>query len=245
MTYCVGLLLDRGLVMMADTRTQAGVDNISCYRKIFHWSVAGDRQIYLLTSGNLATSQAVVSILKDDHKSAGERDPEILRTPSIYQTARLVGKTLRKGIEEHKSDGNADAESTFDATLILAGQVSGGKVRLFLIYPEGNFIEASEDRPFFQIGEMKYGKPLLVRAFHSDMSFADAIKMLLVSFDSTVTANVSVGPPFDVMIYEADSLASGYEKRIEADDPYYAGLSTRWGGALLDAFKRLPAYPME
>ena len=241
MTYAVGLRLNRGLVFMSDTRTNAGVDNISTFRKMFSWSIPGQRVITLLTAGNLATSQAVVSLLDERSKAPGDRRPSILEAPSMFQVARLVGETLRELIQSNGNGGEV-AEATFHATLILGGQIAPGEPRLFLIYPEGNFVEASIETPFFQIGETKYGRPILVRAYDPDMSFEDAIKLLMVSFDSTIKANLSVGLPIDLQVYESDSLQLGAQQRIEEDDPYYQLISKGWGEALKTAFYSLPDF---
>ena len=242
MTYCVGLCLDKGLVFMSDTRTNAGVDNISKYRKMFTWNVPGERTFVLMTAGNLATTQAVVSMLEERTKAPEERNPSILEVPSMFQAARLVGKTLRDVIKESAPTGGPDAESTFRATLILGGQIAGSEPRLFMIYPEGNFVEASKETPFFQIGETKYGRPILVRAHDPAMSFAEAVKLLMVSFDSTLKANLSVGLPLDLLLYETDSLDILKKTRIEEDDPYYNLISDNWGEALKSAFGSLPHY---
>ena len=151
MTYCIGLRLDRGLVFMSDTRTNAGVDNVSVFRKMFTWSDPGECVITLMTAGNLATTQAVVSLLDERTKAPGERNPSILDTPSMFQAARQVGATLREVIHSNAMSGQV-ADSGFNATIIMGGQIKGSEPRLFLIYPEGNFIEANEDTPFFQIG---------------------------------------------------------------------------------------------
>ena len=243
MTYCVGLRLRRGLVMMSDTRTNAGVDNISVFRKMFLWETEGERSITLMTAGNLATTQAVVSLLNERAKPADERGaPSILETPSMFQAAKLVGATLREVIKDQSGNGGPEADSPFSATLILGGQVRGGEPRLFMIYPEGNFVEASHDTPFFQIGETKYGKPILVRAYDEDMSFEDAVKLLMLSFDSTIKANLSVGLPLDLHLYETDSFHHGIIRRIERDDAFFETISSGWGEALKDAFNRLPPY---
>lgn len=242
MTYCVGLCLDKGLVFMSDTRTNAGVDNISKYRKMFTWNVPGQRTFVLMAAGNLATTQAVVSMLEERTKAPEERNPSILEVPSMFQAARLVGKTLRDVIKESAPTGGPDAESTFRATLILGGQIAGSEPRLFMIYPEGNFVEASKETPFFQIGETKYGRPILVRAHDPAMSFAEAVKLLMVSFDSTLKANLSVGLPLDLLLYETDSLDILKKTRIEEDDPYYSLISDNWGEALKTAFASLPQY---
>ena len=220
MTYCVGLRLDRGLVFMSDTRTNAGVDNISTFRKMTSWEVPGERVITLLSAGNLATTQAVVSLLDERTKAPEERDPTILGAPSMFQVARQVSETLRDVIGRQAQAGQR-ADSTFNATLLVGGQIADAPPRMFMIYPEGNFIEAGEDTPWFQIGETKYGRPILVRGFDRAMSFEDAVKLLMVSFDSTLKANLSVGLPFDLQIIERDALVLGPRRRIAADDPYY------------------------
>ncbi len=243
MTYCVALRLNRGLVMMSDTRTNAGIDNISVFRKMFHWERPGDRSITLMTAGNLATTQAVVGVLNERAKPIAERGiPSILEVPSMFQAARLVGETLRDVIAEQVGEEGQVAENPFSATMILSGQIQGGSPCIFLIYPEGNFAEASEDTAFFQIGETKYGKPILVRAFDPTMSFADAVKLMMVSFDSTIKANLSVGMPLDLHIYEADSFQAGFKRRIEPDDPYFRMISSSWGDAIRRAFDDLPPY---
>ncbi len=241
MTYCVGLMLERGLVFMSDTRTNAGVDNISTFRKMHCWEVPGDRVVVLMSAGNLATTQAVVSILDERTKAAEERDPSLLAQPSMFQAASLVADVLREVIERH-ADAGQRADAAFNATLILGGQIAGGPPRMFLIYPEGNFIEAGDDTPFFQIGETKYGRPILVRAYDTGLTFEAAVKLLLVSFDSTVKANLSVAAPFDLQIVETDALALGRSRRIAADDAYYTGVSENWGKALKNALDLLPDY---
>lgn len=239
MTYCVGLSLDRGLVFMSDTRTNAGMDNISTFRKMYSWEVKGERSLVLLTAGNLATTQAVISLLEERSKAHEDRNPSILSVPSMFQAARLVAATLRGVIDVHSKAGQ-QADAAFHATIILGGQIKGGPPRLFLIYPEGNFIEASEETPFFQIGETKYGRPIIVRAYDPAMSFAEALKLLLLSFDSTIKANLSVGLPLDICFYTKDSFDLSNFRRIEANDPYYSVISAGWGDALKRAFESLP-----
>ncbi|WP_372604235.1 peptidase [Actibacterium sp.] len=244
MTYCVGLRLNAGLLFMSDTRTNAGLDNISTFRKMHSWCVPGKVAITMMTAGNLATTQSVVSLLDERSKAPEERAPSILEQPSMFQVARLVGQTLREVIAANAQAGQR-ADSAFNATIILGGQIGDGGQRLFLIYPEGNFIEASADTPFFQIGETKYGRPILIRAFDPDMSFADAIKLLMVSFDSTIKANLSVGLPLDFEIYRRDSLKNGEIHRVEKDDPYFQTISEGWGDALKLAFDSLPPYQLD
>lgn len=241
MTYCVGMRINRGLVFMSDTRTSAGVDNFSVSRKMFTWTVPGERKITIMTAGNLATTQAMISLLEERSKSTEDRDPSILRQPTMFQIARLVGTTLKEVIAASSPTGQA-SEDQFRASVIVGGQIQGGQPTIFLIYPEGNFIEITEDTPFFQIGETKYGKPILVRAYDPELSFDEAVKLLLVSFDSTVKANLGVGLPFDVEIYEKDSFSSDRKKRIEATDDIFQSISTIWSDALREAFRKLPSY---
>lgn len=242
MTYCVGLKLDRGLAFMSDTRTNAGMDSISTFRKMHVWEEPGERVIVLMSAGNLATTQAVVSLLDERSKAVTDRKAALLGTPSMYQTARMVGDTIKEVIA-HSSPEGEKADSYFNASFILGGQIKGSEPRLFMIYPEGNFIEASEDTPFFQIGEAKYGKPIIVRAYERDMSFAQAGKLLMVSFDSTLKSNLSVGLPLDLLFYEKDSCTRGFNKRIGQDDPYYRAVSEGWSDALKEAFQKLPDFP--
>lgn len=246
MTYCVGLRLKRGLVFMSDTRTNAGVDNISMFRKMFHWETKGERSITIMTAGNLATTQAVVSLLNERALPAEERGaPSILEASSMYQVVKLIGETLREVIRDQAGDEGQQSEAQFSATLIVGGEIKGGEPRLFLVYPEGNFVEAGEETPFFQIGETKYGKPIIVRAFEPDMTFEDAIKVVMLSFDSTLKANLSVGLPLDLHVYSKGELRTGTCTRIEADDPYFLTLSTGWGEALREAVQSLPAFSLQ
>ena len=241
MSYCVGIRLNKGLVFMSDTRTNAGVDNFSTFQKMFTWSKPGKRFITVMAAGNLATTQTVISLLDERTKAPEDRNPSIMKAPSIFQVAQIIGQTLRDVIQGSVAFGQ-EATSTFDATIILGGQIETSEPRLFLIYPEGNFIEASEDTSYFQMGETKYGRPILVRAFDPDMAFEDAIKLLIVSFDSTIKANLSVGLPLDVQVYEKDSFTSGHNRRMEADDPYYQTIANGWSEALKEAFQSLPNY---
>ncbi|KAB2663878.1 proteasome-type protease [Brucella tritici] len=243
MTYCVGMKIDRGLVFMSDTRTNAGLDNISVFSKMRSWSKPGERVIVLLSAGNLATTQAVASLLEERMKAPADRHPSVFDAPSMFQVARLVGDTVKEVIQSSATGGqNADA---FGASFILGGQIKGGQPRLFYIYPEGNFIESSADTPFFQIGENKYGKPILVRAYQEQMSFEEAVKLLLVSFDSTLKANLSVGLPLDMQIYEAGSFETGARRRFEASDPYYQTVSESWSEALKSALEQLPPFSFD
>jgi putative proteasome-type protease len=219
-TYCVGMMLDHGLVLMSDTRTNSGVDNISVFRKMYHCQVPGERIIALMTAGNLATTQAVISSLEERNKAPEERHNSLLEAPTMFQIASTVGKLLRETIQARQADnGGQEAAGQFTASMILAGQIKGMEPRMFLIYPEGNFIEASFDTPFFQIGETKYGRPIILRGYDRSMSFEDAVKLLMVSFDSTLKANLSVGLPLDLLVIERDTYAPAHIRRITGDDP--------------------------
>jgi len=241
MTYCVALRLNKGLVFMSDTRTNAGVDDISQVKKMSSWEVPGERVITLLSAGNLATTQAVVSLLDERSKAPEDRNPSILQAPSMFQVATIVGNTLRDVVRHFEPSGPA-AESLFSATLILGGQVKGSEPRLFLIYPEGNFIESSDDNPFFQAGETKYGRPILVRALSADMSFEEAVKLLCVSFDSTMRANLSVDLPIDLQVQKLDDCRITHQRRFERSDPYFRDVSRGWSEALRVAFGTLPEF---
>ncbi|PLK24778.1 peptidase [Porphyrobacter sp. TH134] len=244
MTYCVGMVLDKGLVLMSDTRTNSGVDNISTFRKLFQWSVPGERMIAVMTAGNLATTQAVISQLEERTKAPSERDNTLLKGPTMFQVATEIGRLLRTTIETAQAVNGESGKGRFTATMIVAGQIAGMQPRLFMIYPEGNFIEASWDTPFFQIGETKYGRPILIRGYDRGMSFEDAIKLLMVSFDSTLKANLSVGLPLDLLVIGKDAFAATHEHRVTADDAYFDTISSGWGDALRAAFHSLPPYRM-
>jgi putative proteasome-type protease len=242
MTYCVGVLLDRGLVLMSDTRTNSGVDNISVFRKMHRWVVPGERIISLMTAGNLATTQSVISMLEERSKAPEDRHNSLLEAPTMFQVAVEIGKLLRDVVRDTQVENGQEGKNRFTASLILAGQIKGMEPRLFMIYPEGNFIEASFDTPFFQIGETKYGRPILIRGYDRTMSFEDAVKLLMVSFDSTLKANLSVGMPLDLLVVERDTFEAAHEQRIDHSDPYFQAISSSWSDALKNAFYGLPDY---
>lgn len=239
MTYCVGLRLDRGLVFASDTRTSAGVDNVASFSKMHVWERKGDRVLVLLSAGNLAVTQSVVSLLNErvDHGA----DPSLLTVSTMFQTARLVGDAIREVRRMDEEAVNVNP-GIFTASFIFGGQLAGDVPRLFLIYKEGNFIEATKDTPYFQIGEHKYGKPIIDRVVVPDMRLAVAAKLLLLSFDSTLRSNLSVGMPIDLLIYRKDVLEIGEQRRINEDDPYFRKLSSAWSEALRDAFARVDEY---
>jgi putative proteasome-type protease len=246
MTYAVALRLDRGLVFAADTRTNAGIDNVAQYRKLNYWRRPGNRVLVLLTAGNLAVTQSVVSILNEQlaRTEADETAPPSLFTvPNMYRAARLVGDAVR---EVRSIDGAAleSSRAGFAASFLLGGQIEGERPRLFQIYSEGNFIEAADDTPFLQIGEHKYGKPILDRVADVRMRLGEAAKLVLLSFDSTLRSNLSVGMPIDILLYERDSLDIRRMKRLEQDDEYFRNLSSSWSDALRTAFASIDEFKL-
>jgi putative proteasome-type protease len=243
MTYCVGILVRDGLVMIADTRTNAGVDNIAIFRKLHLFEVPGERIITLATAGNLSASQSVMSLLAD-----GIEDPEtgevetLLTAPSMFKAAGLVGRAIRR---VYAIDG-AEMEKrsmSFDVTMLLGGQISQGPMRLYQIYSAGNAIEATLDTPFLQIGEPKYGKPILDRAIAHNTSLVEALKLGLISMDSTLKSNLGVGLPIDVVVAKRDALKAGVKYRIQEDEPYFRDLRERWSAALRAAHQAIPHPP--
>ena len=242
MTYCVGMLVNDGLAMIADTRTNAGVDNISSYKKLHITEVTGERVISIATAGNLSVTQTALAMVAEGIKMPGHDDIETLENvPSLFRAAQLVGYALNQVRAEIAPSLSADALKV-TASMLLGGQIRGGKMGLYLIYAQGNFIECGLDTPYLQIGELKYGKPILDRALRPDTPMAEAVKLGLISFDSTIRSNVAVGPPFDMVVLNRDTL-HGYQRRIETDDPYFKDLGRRWSEALANAHRAMPAPP--
>ncbi len=242
MTYCVGLKLDRGLVMAADTRTNAGLDNIATFRKLQTFEVPGERVFILMSAGNLAVSQAVVALLEEEFENPDDDDDNssLKTVPTMYQAARLVGETLKSVRQDHVDQGlTSDA---FSASFIFGGQIGQETPRLYQIYSEGNFIEAKDDTPFFQIGEHKYGKPILDRVANQEMRLGEAAKIVLLSFDSTLRSNLSVGMPIDMVVYNTDNLSIDRVRRIEQDDPYFRSISEKWSKALRSAVEKIEEF---
>lgn len=242
MTYCVGLRLDDGIIFASDTRTNAGFDNIAVFRKMHVWEKKGDRVLVLLSAGNLAVTQAVISNLNEQIDAAEENgSASLVNVTTLFQAARLIGEAVR---EVRRVDGPAlEANNgVFACSFILGGQIHGEPPRMFQIYAEGNFIEATKDTPFFQIGEHKYGKPILDRVARPEMTMGEGAKVILISFDSTLRSNLSVGMPIDLLMYERDSLEISYQRRISQNDPYFEKLSKGWSGALREAFKNIDNY---
>lgn len=237
MTYCVGLLLDAGIVLLSDTRTNAGLDNIATYRKMFLFETPGERAIGIMTAGSLSITQTTMARLSDAIDDP-DGDKSILRAPTMLQVAEIVGAMLSEVTSEVASKMERMSQKA-TASMIVAGQRKGGPMRMFLIYPEGNFIEATADTPFLQIGEHKYGKPILDRVIEPGTSLADAEKAVLLSMDSTLRSNLSVGMPLDFAIIERDAFEITRRRRIEADDEGFARMSAAWSEALRNAFAEI------
>ena len=239
MTYCVGLKLNAGLVLLSDTRTNAGLDNIACYRKMFFFEEPGERVVAIMTAGSLSVTQTALARLDEAiEDEMADETTSILKAPTMLQVATIIGDTLartRREIAEQCRDLRQQAS----ASMIVAGQRKGGDMRMFLIYPEGNFIEATEDTPFLQIGEHKYGKPILDRVVTPATSLGDAQKAVLLSMDSTLRSNLSVGMPLDFAVIEANSLEISRRRRIEADDEGFSRMSAAWSEALRNAFQQI------
>jgi putative proteasome-type protease len=239
MTYCVGLLLNDGMVLLSDTRTNAGLDNISTYRKMFLFEEPGERVIVILTAGSLSITQTAMARLREAMEDPdSSEDMNILKAPTMLKVADIVGNMLAN-VRGEIEDKLARMEQGASASMIVAGQRRGGVMRMFLIYPEGNFIEATEDTPFLQIGEHKYGKPILDRVVKPGTSLADAQKAVLLSMDSTLRSNLSVGMPLDLCVIERDACKLGSRRRIEAGDEAFRAMSEAWSKALRDGFTQI------
>ena len=238
MTYCVGVLLKDGIVMASDSRTHAGVDNFAQFCKMSVFEREGDRAIVLLSSGNLAGTQAVISILKQ-RASADDAKPNVWNVRTMFDFVTVVSDAVR-------DVGNRDrphlerSDLKFDASFIIGGQIKGEAPRLFRTYAEGNFVEAGAGTLFFQTGEAKYGKPIIDRVINADTSLADASKCVLVSFDSTMRSNLSVAMPIDLVQYEKDQLKLNRRRRFDAGDPDFAALSREWSDGVRSVFRKLP-----
>jgi putative proteasome-type protease len=238
MTYCVGLYLREGLVMLADTRTNAGIDHISTFGKMHVVESPGERALMLLSAGNLAITQAVVARLQEGVWLDGTQR-SLLTVEKMFHAAQLVGQAVR---DVFARDGAALASQGvgFECSFLLGGQIAGGPPRLYLVYSAGNFIEATEDTPFLQIGEVKYGKPILDRALSFDTALPDGVKLVLVSMDSTLRSNLTVGMPIDLALVATDAMRIALRRRITEEDSYYRFVRDRWSAALRDAYQQLP-----
>jgi len=237
MTYCVGVMLDSGLIFASDSRTHAGVDNIASFCKMSVFEMAGDRVIVLLSSGNLGGTQAVISTLRQN--GARPDIPSLWNAESMFDVALLVSDAMRL-VDKRDAEHLAKNDSGFHASFILGGQIKGEPPRLFRLYAEGNFIEAGDQTPYFQTGETKYGKPVIDRAITRSTGLCDATKCVLVSFESTMRSNLSVGMPIDLLCYENDSLTVTKRRRFDPDDAYFTALGKQWSAGIRAALGRLP-----
>ena len=237
MTYCVGVRLDEGLIFASDSRTHAGVDNYAKFCKMTVFERAGDRVLVLLSSGGLAATQAVINVLR---QRAGGDEPHIWSVGSMFDVANLVGDAMRD-IERRDSPFLETGGLKFNASFILGGQIAGEEPRLFRLYAEGNFIETGRDTPFLQTGEAKYGKPILDLAVTTDATMEDATKCVLVSYDSTMLSNLSVGMPIDLLCYARDSLRVTMRRRFDEGDAYFDALTQQWLAGTRQVFHDLPA----
>ena len=242
MTYCVGMLVEEGLALIADTRTNAGVDNISSYRKLHVIDRPGDRVLGVCTAGNLSVTQTAMAMVREGvHLNVGE-PPETLETaPSLFRCAQLLGHALRSVRQSIAPALQADSLNT-SASMLLGGQIAGGEMGLFLIYSQGNFIECGRDTPYLQIGELKYGKPILESGLAYDTPLSEAVKLGLISFSTTMRSNVAVGAPFDMLTLKRGFM-SGDVRRIEEDDAYFTDLHDQWTRAQSAARRSMPAPP--
>ncbi|MBS1188275.1 MAG: hypothetical protein H6R10_67 [Rhodocyclaceae bacterium] len=237
MTYCVGMCLDAGLVFLSDSRTNAGVDHINTFRKMHLFDRPEDRILVLMTAGNLAISQSVVNTLRERLES--KRRMNFNKVPNLFEAAKHVGDCLR---EVHDRDAHylKNLGVDFSASFLLGGQIKEEEPRLFNIYAAGNFIEATRETPYFQIGESKYGKPIIDRVITSGTSLNEAAKCALISMDSSIRSNLSVGMPLDLLIYERDALTVAHQVTINEDSAYFNQIRRLWGNRLREAFTELP-----
>ena len=232
MTYCLAIATDSGLVFVSDSRTNAGVDRVSTYSKMYEFGIPGQKQFTVLTSGNLATSQSVINHIKKDIKKS--KSHNILTMEHMTEVAEYLGEISTA--EQEKTDSSVNAQSYF----LIGGQILGHKPAVYMVYPQGNYISTSSDTTYLQIGESKYGKPILDRILTPDVSLQTAAMCALVSMDSTIRSNLSVGPPIELSIYPRDSLAPGKYYRFEEDSEYLRQLKKNWDQSLKDSFKKLP-----
>jgi putative proteasome-type protease len=242
MTYCVGVKLNEGIIMMSDTRTNAGLDNISRFRKMFTWELPGDRVLACCCAGSLSITQGVLSRINSAIASSREDGTieTILNAPTLFRAAQIIGDAM-KDVQAHYRQTLQAQGVGADASILFAGQRKGGDARLYLIYSAGNFIEATPDTPFLQIGEHKYGKPILDRLITPATPMETALKAVFLSMDSTLRSNLSVGLPLDLTVIDPEEIRFSINRRIEQDDPEFSAISKGWADAIRDAFDTLPS----
>lgn len=235
MTYCVAMSLDEGMLFASDSRTNAGVDQVSTFCKMTVLELPGERVIVLLNAGNLATTQATINAIKTSDEAHS-----VLRASSMFQVAERVGETLKSVIRRTADGGVQQSDVDFSASFLVGGQIKGEAPRLFLVYAQGNFIEATAETPFLQIGESKYGKPILDRVIKPQTPLSEAVKCALVSFDSTIKSNLSVGLPIDLVLVRHNALRINLRQRIGSEDTYFHDIRDFWGKGLKRVFNELP-----
>ena len=243
MTYCCGILVRDGLVMIADTRTNAGVDNISTFRKLHLYTTPGERIMALASSGNLSLSQSVRSTLIEgmENPETGEIET-LMNAPTMFKAAQRIGNAIRN-VQSVEGKALEAASVDHEIAFLFGGQIKGGPLRLFMIYSAGNFIECTTDTPYLQIGEHKYGKPVLDRAIGFDTDLYDGLKIGLISMDSTMRSNLGVGLPIDLLVVRRDACEPELSYRIEPGEPYFQDLRERWSAALRAAHMDIPRPP--
>jgi putative proteasome-type protease len=243
MTYCCGILVQDGIVMVADTRTNAGLDNISTFRKLHVFCEPGERVMALASAGNLSMTQSVVSMLREgiENPATGEIET-LLNSPSMFQAAQRIGRTIRRIYATEAAALDA-MDVKFDVAFLFGGQIKGERQRMFMVYTAGNFIECTKDTPYLQIGEHKYGKPILDRAVTYNIDLYDGLKIGLLSMDSTIRSNLGVGMPIDIFVVRPDIFEPELSYRINPGDPYFHDLSERWSAALRAAHNGIPRPP--
>lgn len=242
MTYCLAIQLDHGLVFASDTRTNAGADYISSYRKMHVFTPSEDRLFVILSAGNLATTQEVLDwVQRDITNPSGE---SLLTVNHLFEAATYLGR-VSVDVQERHAHALQRSGVIGEASMILGGQIQGEAEGICLIYPQGNYIMASVETPYLQIGESKFGKPMLDRVLHSELSLEDGARLALISLDATIRSNVTVGPPFDLAIYPANSFHLSRQERFEFESPYYASLRQSWQNGLSNAFHGLPRFEWE
>jgi len=237
MTYCLGIITCHGLVLAADSRTNAGVDYISTYQKLFDFSKPGERVLFLCTSGNLSITQTMLNVLR--HELRVQEGDNLHTLPTLYESARYIGSKLRQIQDQDRPWLERDGVD-FKCNCILGGQVQGEEPELYLIYSQGNCIQATRETPFLQIGETKYGKPILDRTLSFETGLEDAAKCAILSIDSTMKSNISVGPPIDLVVYKRDTFKVTHQLRLRLDDPYLAEIRRLWEICLNQAFEQMP-----
>ena len=243
MTYCCGILVRDGLVMIADTRTNAGLDNISTFRKLHVFTQPAERVLAIATAGNLSISQSVVSMLGEGMQNAETGEIEtLMNAPTMFQAAQRIGHAVRR-VHEMEGPALEAAEVKFDVSFLFGGQIMGEPMRLFMVYAAGNFIECTIDTPYLQIGEHKYGKPVLDRAITYKTDLYDSLKTGLISMDSTMRSNLGVGLPIDILVARRDAGVPEVNRRIEPGEPYFHDLRERWSAALRAAHMAIPRPP--